>query len=177
MLKENLTCIQCEVDRDCLPYMKYMKEGNNNSFKHGKGCCKEDIDKFFLHTYPRFALQHCRCRLITSCENSCNMTCKEPPECQQWDICLKWLNSCPKHMGLVYFSLPQVWVGSVTHWGPSSHVFLGMGGWELFYKSCLISWVTLSDGLRIWASCNRSNGLLMFLPALSFWDYAFNGCF
>lgn len=95
MLEENLTCIQCEVGRDCLPYMKYTKEGNNNSFKHGKGCCKEDIDKFFLHTYPRFAFQHCRCRFIISCENSCNMTCKEPSECQQWHICLKWLNSCP----------------------------------------------------------------------------------
>lgn len=52
MLKEKSTCIQCEVDRDCLACMKYMKQGNNNSFKYGKGCCKEDIDRFFLHTYP-----------------------------------------------------------------------------------------------------------------------------
>lgn len=52
MLAEKLICIQCEVDRGCLAYMKYLKGGNNNNYKHGKGSCKEDIDKFFLHTYP-----------------------------------------------------------------------------------------------------------------------------
>lgn len=40
-----------------------------------------------------------RCRLIISCENSYNMICKEPPECQYWDICLKWFNNCPVGFG------------------------------------------------------------------------------
>lgn len=51
MLKEKLACIQSEVDKGCLAYMKYLK-GEIIALNMGKVSCKEDIDKYFLHTYP-----------------------------------------------------------------------------------------------------------------------------
>lgn len=51
MLKEKLTCIQCEVDRGCLAYMKYMKGEKITASNMGKVVEKCTLISFFcIHT-------------------------------------------------------------------------------------------------------------------------------